>query len=311
MVATSIHRADEDEKVAAYRNAHEAWGGSTPVDEWVEQRLESPRHNRAEWWVLTEDGEVAASLGRYALSFRYEGASIDGFGLGAVHTAPEYRRKGYASRLCERVHESSADQGFSVGLLYSDIDPDFYRALGYAVASELRFESSELRDIAEGGARAGLHPVDAKDRLDELMIWYDEAHRGYGLFLERDRAYWESAIEEQTGHRFFGISLPGGRMEGYVRVKVDGDTLQILELVLPDAEPELGAASYRALADLALARGWERIRQFFAPPRPVLPHFDENRRDQAVAMLAPVAEDVDFDDAWLRQNARIWQGDQF
>ena len=311
-MSTSVHPADRDEKIAAYRLAYESWGDDRPIDIWVDRRLESPRHNRADWWVLTtEDDEVAASLGTYDLTFRYRGETHDGIGIGAVHTDPDHRNRGFATELCERVHHEAADAGRAFALLFSDIEPDFYRRLDYEVTSDRRFDTDALRALAEDGARAGLHPIDPADQLDELIVWYDEAHDDAGLALDRDRDYWESTIEERPDHRFFGVSSPGGRESGYVRVDDDGETLEVLELVLPDADVETSTACYRALADLALARSWRRIRQAFAPPPGVLSHFDDNRRDDRITMLCPLDDDLTLDESWLRDNARIWQGDRF
>ena len=310
-MSVSIHEADEQERRAAFRNAHESWGGDTTVDAWVEQRLESPRHQRADWWVLTDDGEVAASLGLYPLQFHYRGETLDGFGIGAVYTAPEYRGEGYATELSGRVQREASERGAQIGLLFSDIEPGFYEELGYSIASDRRFDSDALRQLAEGGQRAGLHPIDPEERLEELMIWYGEAHDDARLYLDRDRAYWTSLLDETSEHRFFGVSRPGGREEGYLRVRPDDGEVEVLELVWPEAGPEVEAAAYRALADLALARRWSRIRQHFAPPRPVLSSFDDNRRDREITMLVPTGDEVAFDENWLRTNAVIWPADRF
>jgi len=307
----SVHRADRDEKIAAYRLAYESWGDDRPIDQWVDRRLASPRHNRADWWVLTlEDGEVAASLGTYDLAFRYRGDTVEGIGIGAVHTAPEHRGRGFATQLCDRVHEEAEAAGEAIAFLYSDIEPDFYRDLGYEVTSDRRFDTAELRDLAEGGRRADLRPIDPDDQLDELVVWYDEAHDAE-LALERDQTYWENAVDERPDDRFFGVSSPGGRETGYVRVREEEDILRVLELVLPEADSTTATGCYRALADLALARRWDRLTQYFAPPKGVLSHFDDNRRDRAITMVCPLDDDLQLEEPWLRENARFWQGDRF
>ncbi len=307
----SFHRADRDEKIEAFEHSHESWGDDAPCAQWVERRLDSPRHQRADWWVLTVDDEVASSLGCYELDFCHRDATVDGIGIGAVHTAPDERGKGYASRLCRRVHEQYADEGCRLALLFTDIDPDFYRELGYATSSDRRFDTTELRDIAESGPRAGLHPLDPVDQIDLLALWYDEAHEEVPLALDRDRAYWETTVEERPDDRFFAVSRPGDEPSGYVRVRGGDDPLQVLELVVPDAETRTEAACYRALADFALARQFDHLRQYFPPPSPLLSHFDDNRRDQAIPMVRPLDDAVDLDEAWLRENALFWEGDKF
>jgi predicted N-acetyltransferase YhbS len=307
----SVHRAERDEKIDAYRQAYESWGDGGPREEWVERRLESPRHNRAEWWVLTADGEVVSSLGCYDLDFQYRDETVDGIGIGAVHTAPEERGEGYASTLCREVHEQYADDDYRVALLFTDIDPDFYRDLGYEPTSDRRFETDALRDLAESGPRAGLHPLDPDDQLDTLTVWYDEAHEETPLALARDREYWATVVDERPDDKFFGVSHPGGPQQGYVRVRSGDDTLRVVELVLPDGGRVTEGACYRALADFALARQYDDLRQHFAPPRQLLSFFDDNRRDQGIPMVCPLDDEMELEESWLRSNARFWEGDKF
>lgn len=310
-MSVSIHEASEQERREAFRKSHESWGEDTDVETWVEERLESPRHRRADWWVLKNDGDVGASLGLYSLTFNYRGDRLDGFGIGAVHTDPDHRGKGYATELSRRVEEQLSERGAQIGLLFSDIEPGFYEGLGYSIASDRRFDTDELRALAEGSPRAGLHPVEPEERLEELMIWYDDAHEDARLYLDRGRKYWTNILSETPDHRFFGVSRPGGREQGYIRVRTEDETVEVMELILPGATPRTRAAAYRALADLALARRWSRIRQHFAPPAPLLSHFDDNRRDRAITMLVPTGDEVAFDENWLRANAVVWPADRF
>lgn len=260
---------------------------------------------------MTHEGDVAASLGCYPLEFRFDGESYEGFGVGAVHTAPDFRGEGYARQLVRRVQQHSVERRDQIGLLFSDIDPGFYEELGYSVESDRRFDTDRLRPLAEGGERAGLHPLDPEERLEEMMIWYDDWSGDQRLTLARDRSYWRATLRETPDHDYFGVSPPGGDEMGYIRVEDRDGRLEVLELVLPESGARDRAAAYRALADLALARNWSRIRQHFPPPRPLLSHFDDNRRDEMITMLIPAGERVAFDENWLRANATIWPADRF
>ena len=307
----SVHRSDREEQIEAYRNAHETWGGEAEREAWVERRLESHRHNRAEWWVVTDNGEVAASLGRYPLQFCLRGVIVDGFGVGAVHTRPAYRRRGYATRLVRQLHEERRAAGDALALLFSDIRPDFYRRLGYEVCADRRFETTELRLIAEGGGHCGLRPLDPADQLEQVADWYEQTHRGGELWLVRDRDYWESTLTENPDDRFFEVSDSGGEAVGYVRLGLGDERLDILEVALAGADQQLRVGCYRALADLAIAGGQQKLHQYFPPPHPLLNQFDDNRRDDEITMIAGLDPDRSLSERWLKEHGRIWLSDHF
>ena len=126
-----IHPADAGEQRAAYTNVHEVWGGEQPLEEYLAWRLNSVQHQRACWYVGCLEGRVVTSLGAYPLLFHVGGRQVAGFAIGAVHTVPDCRKRGYAARLMAWVEAHQRQQGAELGLLYSDIDPDYYAAHGY------------------------------------------------------------------------------------------------------------------------------------------------------------------------------------
>ena len=90
------HIANDTERAAAFGNVHECWGDVRSVEDFVAWRMQSIQHARASWYVGCVDGRVATSLGAYPIVLRAGGQSWPGFGIGAVHTVPEFRRRGYA-----------------------------------------------------------------------------------------------------------------------------------------------------------------------------------------------------------------------
>jgi len=61
MASLELHPASPEERLAAYRNVHDVWGGGLPLQQHVERRLASVRHNQADWYVGCLDGRVIAS----------------------------------------------------------------------------------------------------------------------------------------------------------------------------------------------------------------------------------------------------------
>jgi predicted N-acetyltransferase YhbS len=95
---------------------------------------------RTEWGArhltrvaLVEDGRLLATAKRYDLSARVDGQLRPILGIGAVFTPPDLRRRGFAQRLIERMMEDAAARGTDGALLFSEIGPEYYARMGFAV----------------------------------------------------------------------------------------------------------------------------------------------------------------------------------
>lgn len=74
---------------------------------------------------------VVASAKRYDLSARIDGRIRRVLGIGAVFTQPEYRGRGAAHELMQRLLETAVAEGYEFAALFSEIDPAFYERLGF------------------------------------------------------------------------------------------------------------------------------------------------------------------------------------
>ncbi len=273
-----IHVADADERRAAYANVHEAWGGDTPLDEWVAGREESARHCRGEWWVLTVDGEVLSSLGCYPLELSFAGVVAPAFGWGAVHTPPAARRRGYAERLCREVLRVCAERGQVFGLLFSGIGAEYYERMGFV---PLPVESAVCNDppaLAESGPRAELVPVDPATCLEHLGALYAAEHEHTAVYLARSQDYWRYSLVKEPDTEFVlvpgdagGAGADGAR--GFVRFGLQADLLYPEEVVLPRGSAAERAAVWRAVSALAVERGRPRVGGWLSPPTGLADHF--------------------------------------
>src|SRR5690554_4619286 len=91
--------ASQEDQIEAYRNVFSCWPHADTLDEHIARRLASPQHSRARWFVGRADGKVVVSLGCYPMKYLLRNEPIEGIAIGAVHTVPEYRRRGLAARL--------------------------------------------------------------------------------------------------------------------------------------------------------------------------------------------------------------------
>ena len=73
---------------------------------------------------------LLAGLGSMRAKY-FEGSTHKLAMIGAVYTAKNHRRKGYAAKLLEEVIEAYKKDGYELFMLYSDITPSYYEKLGF------------------------------------------------------------------------------------------------------------------------------------------------------------------------------------
>jgi GNAT superfamily N-acetyltransferase len=256
--AIEIREADDPaERLAVLALAHRATSASEPLSFYQARRLAVPRRASAQWWLLTVGGHPASTLLCYPLQFALGSERIAGYGLGAVATAPEHRRRGFASELCTEVARRAIAAGRPLGLLYSAIPPAFYERLGYREAPAWNAHCGQLAELRDSGEAAELRPLEARRSQPELEAVYRVAHRG--LYLHRDTEAWSTSLACSPRDVFFGLGAP---LRGYARVSADPSAaLEVLELVLRDPGESLPVL--RALAALAFELGRKRITGWF------------------------------------------------
>ncbi|HVL69000.1 MAG TPA: GNAT family N-acetyltransferase [Vicinamibacterales bacterium] len=81
--------------------------------------------------LVDDAGDVVSSAKRYDLAFLLDGIPVRGVGIGAVFTPEPHRRRGHARAIVEEILHDAAGEGAGVALLFSEIDPAYYTAMGF------------------------------------------------------------------------------------------------------------------------------------------------------------------------------------
>lgn len=116
-----------DENAIVLRFGHDVWGEGEDVESFITRYDDNPNHQRGTRYLLeTFEGTILCNLN--TLRFR-RGL----MGIASVATAPEHRKRGWASLLMRAVMELMRFQeGGPVDfLLFSEVDPGFYRTFGF------------------------------------------------------------------------------------------------------------------------------------------------------------------------------------
>ena len=305
-----IHAASAEERAAADRNVYEVWGRGLPLEEFLERRATSVVHRRAEWFVLTIGGAVIASLARHPLRFHYRGQVVVGSGIGSVHTVPEHRRRGYAAALLREVNQRSAGEGHRISLLFSDIKPGYYERLGYVRWPSLVFRA-EAESLASGEEELRLEPTQPQEQVELLAGLYDGWHGGYQLYVDREREYWEYSLMKNSPEEVFLAVEPGGRTAGYVRLKSKEGTLEVTELGLGPEDRGQEETLYRAVGELAHARGLGTAEGWLPNTTTARALFACEPRTVRITMLAALADEIEFETDMILTGSHFWVTDHF
>ncbi len=211
----TFHLADNEQRLAAYRNVHEFWDGGRTLENHLAWRSTSPQHNRARWYVGCLEGEVVVSLGSYPVRFRIGSQETKGIMIGAVHTLPEQRGHGFAPALLGWVEEQEKSRQATLSMLFTDIGTEYYRRFGY-----LECPSWELQ-LATVNVEASwqLEQVDRREHADDLRRLYENSTGSDKLALVRDADYWDYVFHKQPDDLIFLSRDKAGALSGYVRIR--------------------------------------------------------------------------------------------
>ena len=211
----TFHLADDEQRLAAYRNVHEFWDGGRTLEDHLAWRTTSPQHNRARWYVGCLEGEVVVSLGSYPVRFRVGTEKTDGIMIGAIHTVPSQRGNGFAPSLLGWVEGEEKSRQATVSMLFTDIGTEYYARFGYrgCPSWEVRVETANLQ------AAWRVQQVDGRGQADQLQHWYENSTRTDALALLRDEDYWDYVFNKQPEDITFLAEDENGAPAGYIRVR--------------------------------------------------------------------------------------------
>ncbi len=245
-----LRRADDREIEAVSRESHALWGAGLDIDGyiglWSDLRATRWGSRWFEHLVWRGDEGILSSLKLYRPLARVHGRDVRVAGIGAVFTPVALRRHGHAAAMIREVIEQARVRGDGVSLLFSDIDAEYYAALGFRLLPSSESWGRLARHSGAAGVR--FRPMTPED-LDEVRRMHDEAAASREFAVVRDRDLWEFLIARARGFysRFDGSDLSGryriamvdGRIAGYL-IAVEGHGQWVVR--------EVGAAG----ADLGL-----------------------------------------------------------
>lgn len=107
--------------------------------------------------LVDGNGRVLSSAKRYRVRASLDGREIGVVGIGALFTPQRMRGRGFAERLIEQILADARSEGAELAILFSEIDPAFYEAMGFVAIPrrELLIRVKEGRGAPMVLVRAG------------------------------------------------------------------------------------------------------------------------------------------------------------
>ncbi len=81
--------------------------------------------------LVDDAGNLLSSAKRYDFTARLDGQDVSVVGIGAVFTPSSARRRGNARLIVDAITAAAASEGADLALLFSEIDPAYYREMGF------------------------------------------------------------------------------------------------------------------------------------------------------------------------------------
>jgi GNAT superfamily N-acetyltransferase len=305
-----MHAASHDELVAAHRNVFDIWSKGLSLEEHIRFRLNSPKHRLAAWYVGCLEGRVVVSLGAYPLRFRIRGDEVPGFAIGSVYTLAEFRGRGFARQLLEWVEDQSRQNGAVLSLLYSDIRPDYYARLGYALCPSLE-GWRDVRALPDKAAtRQQLVEIDAASHLEELMSLYAGYHGAAPLSITRDAQYWRALLQRFTDDQFYALVIKGrDNWQGYLRLSRKDPNWRITDFALTDPSSALAVELYESAFGLAAHSGVRHVGGWLPESPATRSLFQLAPRRTEITMIKSLSPDHPLDDELVASTSRFCEID--
>lgn len=284
-----IHPASPDEVASAHRNVFDIWSKGRSLEDHVRHRLNSPTHSRAEWFVGTVDGRVVTSLAAHPVQFRIGAETLSGIAIGSVYTTKDVRGLGFAPRLINWVEDYKRRQGTDLSVLYSDINPDYYARMGYALCPSWKGFRKAANEADSARLSHRLRAIDLAEYLPRIKQTYANYHGALPLSIARSDSYWSMMLEKFAADKFYSLEAADGAWTGYVLVGPREDTWRVIDYALVDHSDALAEQLYLAMSAAAHAAGARQIGGWLPDTKGARGLFAFAARKAEVTMIKPLA----------------------
>ena len=130
-------------------------------------------------YSVIEDGKVVSNISVNRCDMNYKGKIVHLIQLGTVMTDPDYRGKGYARLLMERVMEDIKDAD-GIYLYGNDSVVGFYPKFGFAESKEYCFSKDVTIGVERSAKEVSMSDKSDWDKMVNILEYYAKCRYVYG-----------------------------------------------------------------------------------------------------------------------------------
>lgn len=197
----------------------------TPVDYFPRRTFFDQSYRLENTFILQIDGKIISTLHVFFYYMWMSGKKVPIAGIANVATEPEYQGKGYGTKIMEEVHRFITEEtDVDASVLFTGT-PGFYERLGYKLFKiktymVSRYECKETVEIIT-------FSPDLLNNIVEIHEVYNQ--RLVGPLSKRVEDFKAQFTYVNEDRSLFLVAKNGGKPSGYIRVRNEGDFLNILE----------------------------------------------------------------------------------
>lgn len=220
--------------------------------EWYEAAKTDPPYPESVRFVARADGRIVSHAEVLVMPVRYGEATLLMGAISGVATLPEWRGRGLATSVMERLIVAMTERQMPLSLLMTGSVP-FYERLGWSAwtppGRSMSWEDARAmvdpRAVRRGMAPIAVAPYAPAD-LGEMMDLYDRTSAARPVTLLRPERYWRSlmlrwleAMEYPGQRNAVYVARREGRLVAYCFAYTDEDALTLSEVAYDEAEAVL------------------------------------------------------------------------
>ena len=103
------------------------------------------------------------------------------------------------------VEDHLRREGIDLSVLYSDINPDYYARMGYALCPSWEGFRTAANETASGKLSHRLRAIDLAEYLPRIKQTYANYHGALPLSIARSDSYWSMMLEKFAAAAFYDV----------------------------------------------------------------------------------------------------------
>ncbi len=187
-------------------------------------------------YSIVIDGKVVSNISVNACKMNYDGRIVKLIQIGTVMTDPDYRGRGYARMLMEKIIEDYENKVDGIYLFANDSVVDFYPKFGFRKSREFQF-SKAVNNDAERTAQ--LVPMSEKRDWDKMVQILNKTEQNAKMYMVSNSGLYMFYLSQFMQENTFYIA----DCDSYAIAEIESDTL-ILHAVIGSGELDRVIAAF-------------------------------------------------------------------